>query len=239
MASPKEIVREGISRALGPNTDNSDYIKNNFSYLVTLSEQKAYEAYLDNQKQAWKRALDDYLKPMLLETDPKKIRADFLTNHFDELNSFFLSLSQSRKARGGRAFQYIIKDLLNRLEYPFTEESVINGKPDFLFPSEEYYRENPVDCIIFTVKRIVRERWRQIVTEGTRGLGFFLATIDDKVSDNQVHEMSANRIFLVVPQNLKSSIEVYRDAPNVISFETFFEDYLDPAVKRWKRSELI
>jgi len=239
MASPKEIVREGISKALGPNMEDSNYIKKNFSYLVTLSEQKAYEAYLDNQKSAWKRALDDYLKPTLIETDPKKSRADFLYNHFDELNSFFLSLSQSRKARGGGAFQYIIKDLLNRLDYPFTEEPVINGKPDFLFPSKEYFLENPVDCVIFTVKRMIRERWRQIVTEGTQGLGFFLATIDDKISENQIHEMSTNRIFLVVPQDLKSHNTIYSDASNVISFEIFFEDFLDPKVRRWARNGVL
>lgn len=239
MASPKAIVQEGISKALGTHDLNPEFIKNNFSNLVTLSEQEAYNAYLENQKTAWKNALDDYLHPTPIEMDQIQIRGEFLTNQFNELNSFFLSLSQSRKARGGGAFQYIIKDLLKRLDYPFTEEPVINGKPDFLFPSEKYYRENPVDCIIFTVKRVIRERWRQIVTEGTRGLGFFLATIDDKVSANQLHEMAINRIFLVLPKNLKNNVSVYRDASNVISFETFFEDFLDPKVKRWKRSGVL
>jgi hypothetical protein len=106
-------------------------------------------------------------------------------------------------------------------------------------PSRAYYDKNAPDCIIFTVKRTLRERWRQIVTEGTRGLGFFLATIDDAVSENNLEEMKKNRIYLVVPASLKSKITHYKDAVNVISFEDFFDDYLDPAMKRWKKAGVV
>ena len=94
-----------------------------------------------------------------------------------------------------------------------------------------------MDCIVFTAKRTLRERWRQIVTEGTRGLGFFLATIDDGVSQNQLDEMKRNRIYLVCPKHIKD--DFYREAINVITFSSFFEDHLDPAMKRWKKSGVI
>lgn len=160
-------------------------------------------------------------------------------NSFDELNRFFLSLAQSRKARAGGAFEAIIRKLFTALEYPFDEQIVINGKPDFLLPGEAHYRKHPSDCIIFTAKRTLRERWRQIVTEGTRGLGFFLATIDEKVTETQMDEMKASRIYLVVEGRLKDGNETYKQALNVITFESFFRHHLDPAMQRWKEDGIV
>lgn len=96
-----------------------------------------------------------------------------------------------------------------------------------------------MDCIIFTVKRTLRERWRQIVTEGTRGLGFFLATIDERVSGNALDDMRRSRVYLVVPVRLKQDIAIYSAAVNVISFEEFFAHYLDPAMTRWRETSVI
>lgn len=96
-----------------------------------------------------------------------------------------------------------------------------------------------MNCIIFTVKRTLWERWRQIVTEGTRGLGFFLATIDENVSGNALDDMRRSRVYLVVPVRLKRDIEVYSDAVNVISFEEFFAHYLDPSMTRWRERHAI
>ena len=108
-----------------------------------------------------------------------------------------------------------------------------------MLPNIDYYRRFPVDCIIFTVKRTLRERWRQIVTEGTRGLGFYLATIDDSITANQLGEMAANRIYLVVPSRIKEDTNRYKSTANLLSFEAFFEDVLDPKMRTWKRSGII
>jgi len=134
------------------------------------------------------------------------------------------------------AFDGSIRALFKYLGYPFSEQKAINGKPDFVLPSESHFRENPTDCIIFTVKRTLRERWRQIVTEGSRGLLFFLATLDDSQRPSALRQMQDERIYLVVLEGMKESIPPYTTALNVISYEDFFEDYLDPAVERWKRS---
>ena len=121
----------------------------------------------------------------------------------------------------------------------FSEQPVINGKPDFLLPSAGHYQENATDCILFTVKRTLRERWRQVTTEGTRGNTYFLATIDESKSQNELGEMLDNRVFLVCPYEIKQRNEKYRLAQNVLSFQDFFQDYLDPAMERWKRNGVI
>jgi hypothetical protein len=117
------------------------------------------------------------------------------------------------------------------------EQVLINGKPDFIMPSYDHFKENPIDCIIFTAKRTLRERWRQIVTEGTRGLGFFLATIDEDLTSTQLAEMHNNRIYIVCPQSIKDA--KYSDKINVLSFTHFYKDFLDPAMERWRRNHVI
>lgn len=104
-------------------------------------------------------------------------------------------------------------------------------------PSYDHYVKNAIDCIIFTAKRTLRERWRQIVTEGTRGLGFYLATIDEKISSNQLDEARNHRIYIVCPEEIRSGY--YSGKVNVLSFTQFFKDYLDPAMERWRRNNVI
>ncbi len=235
---PDEIVEIALQN-VAPSSCTTDYIKNNFSRLVESIQIDAYEEYLKNEKVCGKTAIKEFLKSHLESTKKSSDPIELIASNFTELDRFFLSLTQSRRSRAGSAFEDIIKNLFKRLSYQFDEQIVINGAPDFLMPSEAHYKTNAMDCIIFTAKRTLRERWRQIVTEGTRGLGFYLATIDAKVSQPQLGEMKSNRIYLVVPESLKTTIPHYSSAPNVISFEDFFDNHLDPAVKRWKRAKVI
>jgi hypothetical protein len=129
--------------------------------------------------------------------------------------------------------------LFTKLRYPFESQPEIDGNPDFVFPSISLYQKNAQDAIVFTAKRTLRERWRQIVTEGAKGLGFFLATIDGKVSAAQIREMKGERIQLVVPSKLKEDVRQYATAANVITFEDFLEDYLDPKMTKWKKYGVI
>jgi len=133
----------------------------------------------------------------------------------------------------------LIRDLFVRLQYPFSAQPIINGQPDFILPSIEHFRRNPPDAIIFTIKRTLRERWRQIVTEGTRGLGFFLATIDEKIALRDLEAMLESRIHIVVPARIKGLRPDYEAAVNVITFEHFFQFYLDPAMQRWRAAGIV
>jgi len=235
MLSQPPIIAEAIRRVIERPGVPPHQIKSKFSHYVQEIEQTAYQVFLEAQQLAAKRAIKKYFEEKTKNYKTNKEIIQLVTDSFTLLDRFFLSLSQSRKARAGSTFEAIIKHLFRKLNYPFDEQQIINGQPDFLLPSREHYDKNPMDCIIFTAKRTIRERWRQIVTEGTRGLGFFLATIDKSISDKQLKEMKAHRIYLVVPKNIITSGK-YQSAENVLDFETFFLDHLDPAMKRWKRN---
>ena len=234
-----EIVEEAIKNIKKKHNFSIDDIKKNFDSLLDECEQEAYRIYLKSEYEYGKRVLNEFVLHLAKNESGSNVDSlgKALGEHFKVLDKFFLSLAQSRKARAGKTFEHLHNSLFKTLSYPFTEQAIINGKPDFVMPSVEHYRANPLECVVFTAKRTLRERWRQIVTEGTRGIGFYLATIDDNVSENQLREMLNHKIFLVVPQRIKE--EKYSGAENVLSFSTFFEDHLDPKLKIWKRKKII
>lgn len=239
MPSGAQLASEAYIKCVGENHGNSAWLKNNFSDLVERVQITAYETYLQHEQQAGAGAFREVFLPMVGQNGTAEDLMEVIANSFHNLDRFFLGLTQSRRPRAGAAFEYVLKTLFDKLEYPFSSQVVINGKPDFLLPSADYYSENAMDCIIFTVKRTLRERWRQIVTEGTRGLGFFLATIDEQIKVNDLDAMKESRIYLVVPKRLKIDIDLYANAINVLSFEDFFQNHLDPAMTRWKRRGVI
>lgn len=200
---------------------DSAYIKSNFSNLIDELNKQVYKKYLEAQLIEGQHIIEERI-------------TSGLENLYEEFDSFFMSVFQSRKSRAGGAFEFIIQELFLRLGYPFSTQVNIEGaKPDFVLPSDEYFREYPLGSIIFTAKRTLRERWRQVVTEANKGYGFFLATIDSKVSSSQINQMEKHKVHMVVPESLHGSIEHYKQASNVISFEDFFKHHLDPAMARW------
>lgn len=227
IGSVEAIVRQAAALQLEQQNLTITELRQQFSSLVQLTEQKCYEVYLDRQNSAG----EEIVRAFIAEHPGKPV--------FEILDKFFLSIAQSRKSRAGKTFETTIRELFRRCGYPFQEQCIVNGKPDFLMPGEAHYRKHPTDCIIFTAKRTLRERWRQIATEGTRGKALFLATLDDTITESAIVEMLSNRIYLVVPGAMKAGEPAYINAVNVLSFEEFFLDHLDPAMERWKRSGAI
>ena len=158
---------------------------------------------------------------------------------FNELRDFYKSISQSRVSRAGGSLQNHIAYILTTLSYPYEAQKIVNGKPDFILPNITLYRKTPGECILVTAKRTLRERWRQIITEGFRSPYYFLVTIDETQSSDSLKEMAGHRIYLVVPERIRQSISVYETSGNVIGLRAFFEDYLDPAMMRWRQAGVI
>lgn len=234
-----EINREASSNVLNYFDYSVEQIKENFDNLLEQTEKEAYGIYQKHEKEFGRKVIEKFIEHLIKngEIGSFKNIGTVIGEYFNVFDKFFLSLTQSRRVRAGKTFESIHNSLFKKLNYPFAEQIVINGKPDFVMPSEEHYERNPMDCIIFTAKRTLRERWRQITTEGARGLGFYLATIDTKVSSNQLQEMLRHRIYLVCPESVKN--QHYSDSINVLSFRQFFKDHLDPKLETWKRNKVI
>lgn len=154
---------------------DKDQIKSNFDTLLDATQIEIYNVYLKYEQEYGKKVFKAFIKHLIKSGELTSLSqtGEVLGKYFKLFDSFFLSIAQSRKARAGKTFEDIHNALFKKLDYPFDEQKVINGKPDFLMPSYKHFVNNPIDSIIFTAKRTLRERWRQIVTEGTRGLGFY------------------------------------------------------------------
>ena len=87
--------------------------------------------------------------------------------------------------------------------------------------------------MLLTAKRTLRERWRQVVTEANVTYSYFLATLDNKVTQSQLNQAAKHKIYVVTTKTNIGQIEHYDKAGNVISFEEFITLHLDPAMKRW------
>lgn len=238
IAPGREIAARAVAKGLFERDTDVEWIKQNFSSLIERVQADAYEEYKQVERIAGAETIAEVFIGLLGSHSAEETVRLFGT-HFFALDRFFLGLTQGRRPRAGKTFEYLIKELFVRLRYPFSSQPIINGQPDFLLPSIEHFERYAADCIIFTVKRTLRERWRQIVTEGTRGLGFFLATIDEDVAERDLAEMLRSRVTLVVPERIKHIREDYDRAPNVISFEHFFRFYLDPAMERWREAKIL
>ena len=232
-----EITTKAMCEVLGAKAADKQWIKSNFSNLVEEIQLKAYAHYQSAERPAAAKAFRKVFSELLPKTPNPEDFFKLLDDNFWVLDRFFLGLTQGRRPRAGKAFEQVINALFTTLEYPYTSQPIINGQPDFLLPGIDHYRRNAMDCIIFTVKRSLRERWRQIVTEGTRGHMFFLATIDEGIGARDLADMLANRIYLVMPERIRA--KCYPIQANVLSFENFFQHYLDPAMTRWRANGVI
>ncbi len=233
------IIEEAVNAIYERYNNDPNLIKENYDEIVSFGEDYAYKSYLHHEQEYGKRVISSFIDELIEDGEISGVDdvSQVLASYFKPFDRFYLSLSQSRRSRAGNTFEKIHNTLFQRLSYPFSYKQVINGEPDFVMPSVEHFFENPVDCIIFTSKRTLRERWRQIISEGARGAHFFLATIDDSISTNQLQEMRNNRVNIVCPQSIKD--DKYQTEGNVFSFAQFFQDHLDPAVTRWTRNGII
>lgn len=245
MPSPKEMAefarKEFLARHVPDDSFEPGYLKKHFDNIIEELLGIEWELYQKKERRVNIQLLTELFRTeinKLVSFTPAQVEK-LIKGKFDLLNEFFSSLAQSRKVRAGGSFENHVRYLFELLNYPFDKQQTVNGKPDFILPSKNIYGVNPAECILFTVKRTLRERWRQIIIEGVKTPYYFLATIDERVSKAGLSEMSANRIYLVTPYSLKISKSAYQNAGNVLSFSQFFEGYLDPAMVRWKKAGII
>ncbi len=88
------------------------------------------------------------------------------------------SFAQSRRTRAGGSAQYQVEFILNQLGYSglYEKQCVLNGTIDFLFPSLQVWHTDRRRCTILSIKRSLRERYKQVYEELgiTKGLTVYL-----------------------------------------------------------------
>ena len=156
-----------------------------------------------------------------------------------ELRQAFLSVSQSRKTRGGRDFELQFEKALTLADFPF-EKQQRRTRVDFMMPSDAAFERNRMVCAIASLKRTLRERWREVVGElvELRAANVFLVTADDNISDGHVQSICENgNLHLVVWDGIKESRFAHQ--PLVLGFTEFASRRLPDLQTVWRSAGLI
>lgn len=178
------------------------------------------------------------LVAVILGNGDKEISIDTafrnIIKNFPRIDKILLSASQTRKARAGRSFEYHIETMLKAGHVPHDVQVIMTAKrrPDFILPSLKVYKQSGriyEQALVLSAKTTLRERWKQVEGE-INNCDLYLATVDDKIAENAIQAMQEAGIKLVVPESLKTStVTVYKEQKNVISFREFFDSDLKKA----------
>jgi len=149
-----------------------------------------------------------------------------LANWYCHLRLCFLSVSQSRKTRGGKDFELQRERLLSLAGVPY-ETQVTENRTDFVLPSIAVFQRNRNEALVVSAKRTLRERWREVAEElfNLRSPNVYLLTADENVSPGHVDAICGRyNIYLVVWEHLKEAR--FRDRPLVLSYGAWARERL-------------
>ena len=150
---------------------------------------------------------------------------------FNTVDSFVghaQTVLQRRKARSGRSLELQMKQILQEeglvegRDFQHGVESDKGRRPDFLFPSQNAYRDPNFPAAhlkMLATKTTCRDRWRQVRNEADRIATKHLLTLQEGITEEQHAEMTHSGIQLVVPgplhshypKNLRPRLSTVRD----------------------------
>lgn len=140
---------------------------------------------------------------------------EFLENGFKDIDEFVetaKAVLNRRKSRAGKSLEHHLAEVFdgNGIHYDAQVVTEGNKKPDFIFPSGKAYHDQdyPVDGLIsLASKTTCKDRWRQVINEADRlkNGNKYLFTLQQGISENQMKEMEAEKVILVVPKEYIST----------------------------------
>ncbi len=153
-------------------------------------------------------------------------------SNVDEFIAKAQTVLQRRKARSGRSLELHIKEIFieenlkEGIDFSHQPESEGGKSPDFLFPSEEAYKNARFVASklrMLAVKTTCKDRWRQILNEAKRIKNKHLLTLQEGVSKTQFREMTRAGVKLVIPSPL---VNAYPKSvqPHLQTLESFIGD---------------
>lgn len=137
------------------------------------------------------------------------------------------SIMNRRKSRAGRSLEIHVQSIFRTAGLAFDAQAVIEGgkKPDLLFPSKAAYQSAsfPTENLrLMGVKTSCKDRWRQVLSEGSRIPSKHILTLQNGISASQLTEMRTAGVTLVVPAALHKSYPPIKDhGMNILTIDQF------------------
>ena len=231
-------------------------------FLCSLVDDE-YEIYLEVERELIETAIENFLKAgeeerrkypnlsrLILQVQTQIIRnsdpIETLIEISKPLAHFYKllmeSFAQSRKTRAGGSAQYHIEFILDELGYKglYERQRILNGTVDFLFPSFEMWQKDRRRCTVLSIKRTLRERYKQVFEElsATCGLVLYLLSTQTEseaqkdITQEKVQRLNEQNVYLIVRDVIKQGR--FPQEANVLGFTDFFCKELPRLKERWK-----
>ena len=155
------------------------------------------------------------------------------------LRRAFQSVDQSRRTRGGKDFELQIEGLLSLAEIPFTRQDA-KSRTDLILPSSATFQYDRTVSLVVSVKRTLRERWREVVEElsNLQAPNIYLFTADSNVADSVVNRVCRQlHIHLVVWDEIKDG--QYPNEPLVYGYTQWADQRLQFLMREWDQRDSI
>ena len=246
LPQPQEIVNQAF-KELGfiKGKLSKEYVRDNFDEIMEKVWLKTAEILENYERKVYSVGIPSELNKLFPQEiqQAEELSKDkgfvegfkfFFEQLFPYLREMFLSISQSRKMRGGRDFELQFERLLDLAEIPFEKYRRIY-RVDFMIPSNEAFQRDPTTAIIASVKRTLRERWKEVVDEllALRCPNTFIVTANNQISPEKVRKICYDyRLHLVVWASYKR--QNFDQEPLVLSYTQWFKEKVLALEQFWK-----
>ena len=205
MPSSKQVVEEALSK-LGQNLSNQRFVRSNFDRLLRKLFEKTLHVLEEHEQRVDIQILQEIFNPQ-----KGRGRLQIKPDLYRLLRDYFLSVSQSRKQRGGKDFELQVQTLLEKAGVPFVCQPK-KERVDLILPNDELWKRDRARAVLISIKRTLRERWRQVVDEleQLRCPNTYLWTADERLAKSTVKEIFQRKIYLVVWDQVKKEFGNYR-----------------------------
>lgn len=197
MPSSQEVIEETLKR-LSHDLSDQAFVRKHFNSLL----HEMFEKTLDVLEECEEKVDVGVLKEAGFKLNKTQYRL---------LRDYFLSVSQSRKQRGGKDFELQVQALLEKAGIPF-EAQPRKERVDLILPSRSLWERDRARVVLLSLKRTLRERWRQVVDElyNLRCPNTYILTAETSLPQNSVQEIFSRSIYLVVWDEVKHEFGNHR-----------------------------
>lgn len=240
--SPYDLVYSVFTQQ-GFDKKDSNYFKNNASYVVDTLRSGCWGAYIPEEK----KFVSDMLLSLIDDTalqgiTPKEAVIWFAETHPEHIYQLSLSNTQSRRSRAGKEFEAIIELILIGAGIPLDTQGNIGKKMfvekglgklvDVVSPGVTEYEIDKNDVILISAKTTLRERWQEVPEEmgRTGAKEMFLATLDENISDEVLSALYESNIRVTTTHKIKQ--QQYSENKRVLDFERLIE-ICDQSLNQW------
>ena len=171
-------------------------VYNRSEYIITNPDAKLLE---------WTRTEYNLFRALEHERYGGIIRQGFSST--DEFIRMANQVLNRRKSRAGKSLEHHLSAIFDANNLPYSAQARTEGnkRPDFIFPSESAYHDPDIPAsriITLAAKTTYKDRWRQILNEADRlkGRTKYLCTLQPGISSEQLSEMEAEKVQLIVPR---------------------------------------